>query len=731
MIISVWRYSHLALAVSSFLFVLTASLTGIVLAFEPIQQEIKTQTFPVEETSTATLISNLKENYLEVFGVKVDAYQRVSVSVLTEDGEMAEFYVSPQTGEKVGELTKESSVFQFARSLHRSLFLKTTGRFFVGLTSFLLFLISASGLILLLKRQQGFRKLFSKIIKENFFQYGHVYLGRLFLVPIIIISLSGVYLSLFQFNIIEHPVFNAEFDTEQISATPQLEIAEIPIFKNTPIAEVKSIEFPFSTEVNDYYVLQLQEGSFAVNQFTGEILDESLLPASEKIFNYSYNLHTGEGNLIWSFVLLLSCVSLLFFIYSGFKITFKRKAAKIKNKFKLKDCSHLILVGSETGSTLQFAVWFQQELQKKGIKAFVAQMNEFEVHQNLQQLIVFTATYGVGEPPTNATKFEAKLKETHFKNPIQYSVVGFGSFAYPDFCKFAYTTEQLLDEKQNANCFLSLHTINNKSAESFNRWLAQWGRLSEINLPKFEGEIETQKRKKVAFQVVRKTALVPNHQSFLVELKPVKKQKLKSGDLLAVSPGKEHHDRLYSLGITSENTILLSVKLHENGVCSNYLHDLNEGEILQASRLKNKAFYFPKRAKKVMMISTGTGIAPFLGMLAHNTKKIPLQLYWGARDRQAFAPYEPIITSALKENRLQDFIPVYSREDQQRYVQDQLAENASEIAENLKAGGVIMICGSVFMQQAVLALFTEICKNHQLKNLSDYQNRGQLLMDCY
>jgi len=42
-----------------------------------------------------------------------------------------------------------------------------------------------------------------------------------------------------------------------------------------------------------------------------------------------------------------------------------------------------------------------------------------------------------------------------------------------------------------------------------------------------------------------------------------------------------------------------------------------------------------------------------------------------------------------------------------------------------------MICGSVFMQQAVLALLTEICKNHQLKNLSDYQNRGQLLMDCY
>lgn len=731
MIISVWRYSHLALAVSSFLFVLTASLTGIVLAFEPIQQEIEKSTFPVEETSTATLISNLKDNYLEVFAVHVDNYDRVSASVLTEDGEMAEFYVNPQTGEKVGELAQESSVFQFARSLHRSLFLKTTGRFFVGLTSFLLFLISASGLILLLKRQQGFRKLFSKVIKENFFQYGHVYLGRLFLIPIIIISLSGVYLSLFQFNILTHPVFAAEIDTDTISATPKREISEFPIFKNTPVSELKSIEFPFSAELSDYYVLQLNEGSLAVNQFTGAILDESLHPVSEKVFHYTYNLHTGEGNLIWAFVLLLSCVSLLFFIYSGFTITFKRKAAKIKNKFKFKDCTHLILVGSETGSTFQFAVWFQQELIKKGNKVFVAQMNEFEAHKNLQQLIIFTATYGVGQPPTNATKFEARLKETQLKNPIQYSVVGFGSFAYPDFCKFAYTTEQLLDEKQNANCFLALHTINNRSAESFNRWLAQWGSLSEMSLPKFEGEVETKKRKKVAFQVVRKTALIPNHQSFLVELKPIKKQKLTSGDLLAVSPSKVHHDRLYSLGVTQQNTILLSVKLHKNGVCSTYLNNLKEGETVQASRLKNKAFYFPKRAKKVVMVATGTGIAPFLGMLAYNKKQISTQLYWGARDRDAFIHYEPMITSALKENRLQDFIPVYSQEDQQRYVQDQLAENAAEIAEVLKTGGVIMICGSIFMQQAVLALLNQICETYQLKNLSDYQNRGQLLMDCY
>ncbi|MBW2961964.1 PepSY domain-containing protein [Mesonia aestuariivivens] len=731
MIISAWRYSHLALAVSSFLFVLMASLTGIILAFEPIQQEIEINSFDLDQITAATLIDNLQENYLEVFEVKVDGYDRVSISALTENGDLAEFYVNPNTGEKVAEINPEAKTFQFARSLHRSLFLKTTGRFFVALTSFLLFLISLSGLILFLKRQQGVKKIFSTIIKENFYQYGHVYLGRLFLIPIIIISLSGVYLSLFQFNILEHPVFTAEVENENINAAPKRAISDFEIFNNTSVANVKSIEFPFSSAPSDYFMLQLKDGSFAINQFTGEILDEDQLSAQEQFFQYSYILHTGEGNFIWAFILLLSCVSILFFIYSGFKITFKRKATKIKNKFKLNDCTHLILVGSETGSTLQFAVWFQQELLKKGKKAYVQQMNEFSYHNQLEQLIIFTATYGVGEPPTNANKFEAKLKEISFGKPIQYSVVGFGSFAYPDFCKFAYTTESLLDEKENAECFLALHTINNKSAESFNRWLAQWARLSEMNFPKFEGEVDSTKQKKLAYEVVRKTEIIPNHQTFLVELKPIKRQKLRSGDLLAVSPGEKHHDRLYSLGITLENTILLSIKLHRNGICSTYLNSLKQGDVVQASRLKNKSFYFPKKASQVLMVATGTGIAPFLGMLMNNSKKTLTKMYWGARDEEALIQYKNMITSALENQRLAQFIPVYSRTDQQQYVQNRLQENDSEIAEVLQAGGVIMICGSIFMQQAVLALLTKICEENKLKNLSDYQNRGQLLMDCY
>jgi sulfite reductase (NADPH) flavoprotein alpha-component len=39
MTISIWRYSHLALAISAALFILIASITGIILAFEPISEK--------------------------------------------------------------------------------------------------------------------------------------------------------------------------------------------------------------------------------------------------------------------------------------------------------------------------------------------------------------------------------------------------------------------------------------------------------------------------------------------------------------------------------------------------------------------------------------------------------------------------------------------------------------------------------------------------------------------
>jgi len=67
MTISIWRYSHLALAISSFAFIFMASVTGIILAFQPISEQIKPyKVASFNEITLAETLENFKSRYPEI-----------------------------------------------------------------------------------------------------------------------------------------------------------------------------------------------------------------------------------------------------------------------------------------------------------------------------------------------------------------------------------------------------------------------------------------------------------------------------------------------------------------------------------------------------------------------------------------------------------------------------------------------------------------------------------------
>ena len=66
MMLSIWRYSHLTLAIASFVFILIASVTGIILAFEPISEQLKPYAV-TEDISLGKTLQQLQNNYEEVF----------------------------------------------------------------------------------------------------------------------------------------------------------------------------------------------------------------------------------------------------------------------------------------------------------------------------------------------------------------------------------------------------------------------------------------------------------------------------------------------------------------------------------------------------------------------------------------------------------------------------------------------------------------------------------------
>ncbi|RZK54627.1 MAG: PepSY domain-containing protein, partial [Pedobacter sp.] len=297
MTISVWRYSHLVLAISSFLLIALASITGIILAFEPVS--LKTLPYKVDNFNQITLAETLpvlKKNFEEITDLTVDHNQFVVVKGINTKGDDVTVYVDPSTGKTLGVPEKQSEFFQWVTSFHRSLFLNELGRFFVGLTAFLLLLITVSGIALIIQRQRGIKRFFTKIIRENFFQYYHVTLGRILLIPILIITISGTYLSLVRFKIIPEHKVSSKVDLDSIKSDPKKKLTDFAVFKNTSLAEVNQIEFPFSEDVEDYYTIKLKDRELTVNQITGDILTEALYPTTVLLTELSLDLHTGRTN---------------------------------------------------------------------------------------------------------------------------------------------------------------------------------------------------------------------------------------------------------------------------------------------------------------------------------------------------------------------------------------------------------------------------------------------------
>lgn len=731
MTISVWRYSHLALAVSSFLLLVLASVTGIILAFEPVTAKLQPYKIGGFDTITiAQTIPELKNNFEEITSITVDVNQFVTVDGIDNDGENATVYVDPRTGTTLGKPQKKSPFFQWVTSFHRSLFLNETGRFFIGLTAFLLLLITVSGIALIIQRQRGIKRFFTKIVKENFFQYYHAQLGRLLLIPVLLIALTGTYLSLVRFKIIPDHKVSQQVDLDAIKSDPEKALADFELFKNTTLSQVRSIEFPFSDDVEDYYTLKLKDRELTVNQVTGDILTETVYPITVLMTELSLDLHTGRTNSIWAVVLALASVNILFFIYSGFAITLKRRSGRIKNKYKAEDCSFIILVGSENGSTNLFAKALYQQLIRNGEKCYLTQLNHYTVFPKAKQLLVLTATYGLGDPPASAAKFMKLLDKHPQAHPVHFSVLGFGSKAYPDFCKFAFDVNQTLSLQSWAVPLLEIHTVNDKSPDEFGQWINLLAQKIELPLHVPADLITLKPKRLYPFTVIHKTPITEEEGSFLITLQPNKKNKFSSGDLLAIYPANDHRERLYSMAKVNGN-VQLSIKLHQHGLGSGFLYSLHENQVIKAAIDINPHFHFPKKTSTVFMICNGTGIAPFLGMISSYNKKTRCHLYCGFRAKKSFVLYENSINKALEAQHLQSLHLAYSREGEKQYVNDLIAQDQEKIAMAMEKGAVIMICGSLAMQKDVLEILDAAFKRLNNREASYYQSRNKILMDCY
>ncbi len=734
MTLSLWRYCHLLLALVSGAFLLVASITGTILSFEPITKAAKAyDVADLEQITLARTLALLKERYPEVLELQIDSNDFVMAAVISEDGAPSTFYMDPRSADNIGEPQEKEPLFKFATNLHRSLFLKTSGRLLVGVASFLLFLIAVTGSFLILKRQGSIKRFVANVKRESFEQYYHIVWGRLMLVPILVVSLSGVYLSMEKFDLLPRPVSNEEVYPDA-SSNQRLDPTDFPIFKTTPLSEVRSVVFPFSEDPEDYFQLRLRDSELLVNQLNGTVVSKTKYPLLSLVSTLSLKLHTGQGSVLWSIILFFASIAVLYFIYSGFKMALKRKKkSKVINTGVHKDTAEfVILVGSETGSTFEFAKLFKEGLSKERHRVYMTTLNDFTPFKNIQHLIIFTATYGAGEAPSNARKFLELLETTALngERKIPYSVVGFGSLLYPEYCKFAVDIDDALQKTTKFHRHMALHKIHDQSFEAVRNWAQEWGARTGIQLTLRPPRKVPQKHSPKSFELIDRTDCNIDD-TFMIRLRPKNRAHFRSGDLLSMQPSKETPLRFYSIA-KIDSDILLSIKKHPQGICSNLLNGLAPREIVTAGIKKNPQFHFPQEAPAVVLICNGTGMAPFLGMLGENKHCIPVSLFWGGRTKTSFEIYENHVATALKEGTLQRVFFAHSQEgDVTTYVQDLVLQQADFIAEQLATKAVFMICGSVAMQQELLTVLENISKTYLGVPLSEFEQKEQLKMDCY
>jgi len=148
-----------------------------------------------------------------------------------------------------------------------------------------------------------------------------------------------------------------------------------------------------------------------------------------------------------------------------------------------------------------------------------------------------------------------------------------------------------------------------------------------------------------------------------------------------------------------------------HGTCSNYLFEQDYDRVVHAFvRDTSSSFRLPQDpATPVLMVASGTGIAPFRGFLqervalrAAGTTLGTGLLVFGCRHPESDELYEDELERLTTDAHV-EFARAYSRvPDQPRlYVQDRIRQMAGQVLALIELGAVIYICGAAAMAEGV------------------------------
>ncbi len=711
-----WKAVHRWLGLSAGTLALLLGLSGALLAIDPVQQAWQAPAGP-PGLPVAVVAERVQ---LAMPGV--EQIRRLPSGALVAygfDGERAQAsYVDPQSGRALADY-RASMLPRWVKNLHRSLLLGDAGRWGAAGLALAMALITLSGLVLLLRRMGGWRRLGARV-RGSLVQRLHVSVGRVVLAVLFLTSLTALFMSSTTLGLV---ALDAGPEPDVVSVAggrPSLAAGQVTALQTLTVQDLRKLSFPHATDPEDVWSVSTETGQGWIDRYSGQALAWQDASLAQQAYDWAVVLHTGDGAWPWAVVLGFVGASVLLFWITGVLIWWRARgqAVRITGNSALAQADVLVFVASVGGSTWGFAQTLHDALVKCGHRVHTRGLESFQTTPATRQVFVLAATYGEGQAPAHARNALARIAG-QAGSVVPATVLGFGDRQYPAFCAFAQALEETL-RARGWPALLPFEAIHQQSGQQFARWgEALAAALNEPlvldHVPRVPPSttLTLLSRQDYPGQTDKPTAILRfawPRTGWFERLRGRGLARFAAGDLVGIVPPGSGVPRLYSLASGTEDGFLeICVRRLPGGLCSTHLHGLQPGGTAQAFIRPNPGFALDGARRPVVLIGAGTGVAPLAGFIRRNDRRTPMHLYYGGRNPEHDFYFEPEIRRWLDEQRLASVKTAFSRvPDGGGYVQDALRRDAPRLLDLLRQGAIVRVCGSRPMAHGVVETLDDI-----------------------
>lgn len=704
------------LVAAVFLIVLT--LSGAALSVMPAYEVAKAPS-AVPAQSVADLATRIVAEFPSV--EQISRAPSGAVTAYYYKGDQPEAVViDPATGKAVSDYT-QSAVVRWLTELHRAFLLQDSGRIGSAVLAGVMLVMSVSGAFLVVRRVGGWRNWFARLRGPAMGRV-HVEISRWAVPGLLLSALTALFMFANTFELLPVDPEGAGVP-DVVSGQVGFALGDMAALKDTPVAMLRDLTFPYAGDATDVFTLQTDAGEGYIDQGTGKMLVWTDAGPWQRIYEFIYMLHTGQGAWWLGLILGLAALGVPVLAVTGSLQWWKawRSQPHLRGAVMASHAETVILVGSEGGTTWGFAACLLHALKDAGQAVHVASMAGFAParYSHAKRIIVLAATYGEGAAPSRAAGFLAAL-EAAAPLGVPMAVLGFGDRQFPAFCGFARQVAELAEAK-GWPMLLPFDTVDRQSPQDFARWGRNLGAAIGVDLalahhpdaPKTRALTLVSRRDYGAEMQVPTAILrfaVPKaawwQRSF---------PRYRPGDLLGVVPEGETLPRFYSLASGSaDGFVEICVRKHPGGLCSGLLMGLAVGDQVQAFVRENAEFRPATGKAAVILIGAGTGIGPLAGFARDNVGGRAMHLYFGARHPESDLLYREEMRAWQAEGKLSSVQVAYSRSAARAYVQDAVRRDAAGLAQLVQNGAQVLVCGGRDMAAGVKAALADVLAPHGL-----------------